>query len=178
MNTVEARARRGTGSLRYAALGLALAVLVLGSAYALAVPAGEAPDEPARLAYVSYLLERHALPPLAAPPYGDRYESYQAPLDYLATAAAASLLGVRPREVHWQPDPRFSFFRQGSRAYLPGADAGAGGEHIRLLRIPRLVWAVLTAVLVLATAHRLAGGVWTWRSPRPLLSSFHRSFSS
>ena len=83
MNTVEARARRGAGSLRYAALGLALAVLVLGSAYALAVPAGEAPDEPAHLAYVNYLLERHALPPLAAPPYGDRYESYQAPLDYL-----------------------------------------------------------------------------------------------
>ena len=158
MSTVEARARRGAGSLRYAAPGLALAVLVLGSAYALAVPAGEAPDEPAHLAYVSYLLERHALPPLAAPPYGDRYESYQAPLDYLATAAAASLLGARAREVHWQPDPRFSFFRQGSRAYLPGADAGPGGERIRLLRITRLVWAALTAMLVLATAHRLAGG--------------------
>ena len=152
MNRVEVRARRGAGSLRYAALGLA--VLVLGTAYALAVPAGEAPDEPAHLAYVSYLLERHALPPLAAPPYGDRYESYQAPLDYLATAAAASLLGVRTREVHWRADPRFSFFRQGSRAYLPGP----GGESIRLLRITRLVWAALTAVLVLATAHRLAGG--------------------
>jgi len=158
MNIVEARARRIAGSLRYAALGLALAVLILGSAYALAVPAGEAPDEPAHLAYVSYLLERHALPPLAAPPYGDTYESYQAPLDYLATAAAASLLGVRAREVHWQPDPRFSFFRQGARAYVAGVDAGPGGERIRLLRITRLVWAALTAVLVLATAHRLAGG--------------------
>jgi hypothetical protein len=158
MNTVEAQARRGAGSLRYAGPGLALAVLLLGSAYTLAVPAGEAPDEPAHLAYVSYILEQHALPPLAAPPYGDRYEFYQAPLDYLATAAAASLLGVRAREVHWQPNPRFSFFQQGSRAYLPGADEGPWGGRVRLLRITRLVWAALTAVLVLATAHRLAGG--------------------
>jgi hypothetical protein len=145
-------------SLAYASLGLALAVLALGSAYVLAVPIGEAPDEPAHLAYVSYLLERHALPPLAAPPYGDRYEFYQAPLEYLTTAAAASVLGVRAHEAHWQPNPRFSFFRQGSRAYLPGADEKAWGERIRLLRITRLVWAALTAVLVLATAYRLARG--------------------
>ncbi len=153
----EPRAHRDVGLLRYASLGLALAVLALGSAYVLAVPIGEAPDEPAHLAYVSYLLERHALPPLAAPPYGDRYEFYQAPLDYLTTAAAASVLGVRAHEAHWQPNPQFSFFRQGSRAYLPGADKRPWGERIRLLRITRLLWAALTAVLVLATAHRLAG---------------------
>jgi Predicted membrane protein (DUF2142) len=141
-----------------AAAGLALAVAGLGAAYALAVPVGEAPDEPAHLAYVEYLLERHALPPLAAPPYGDRYESYQAPLDYLATAAGGSVLGVRPPvELRWRPNPRFSFSRQGSRAYLPAAPGGRSARSIRLLRIARLPWAALTAVVVLATAHRLAG---------------------
>ncbi|HEY0553019.1 MAG TPA: glycosyltransferase family 39 protein [Thermoanaerobaculia bacterium] len=121
------------------------------------MPIGEAPDEPAHLAYVSYLLERHALPPLAAQPYGDRYESYQAPLDYLAMAAAASVLGVRIEGDRLQPNPRFSFSRQEARAVLSGVDQAPWRERVRRLRMARLLWAALTAALVLATAYRLAG---------------------
>ena len=148
----------GPGPLRYAALGVACTVLLLGGAYSLAVPIGEAPDEPAHLAYVDYLLLHHALPPLAAPPYGDRYEYYQAPLDYAATALAATALGIHQVALRLQPNPGFSFLRQGSRAYLPSPGSAALARRVHLLRIARLLWAALTSMLVLMTAHRLAGG--------------------
>lgn len=141
----------------WAAPALALAVLVLGAAYAWVVPPGEAPDEPAHIAYVDQLLRRHTLPPLAEPPYGDRYEAYQAPLDYLTMAVAAQALGFRTVALPLRPNPSFSFFQQGSRAYLPAAD-GAAASRVRALRLTRLVWAVITAVLVLVTASRLTHG--------------------
>jgi 4-amino-4-deoxy-L-arabinose transferase-like glycosyltransferase len=152
-----AGAREGASRLRWAAPALALVVLLLGGAYALVVPPGEAPDEAAHIAYVDHLLRRHTLPPLAEPPYGDRYEAYQAPLDYLTMAVAARALGVRTVGLALRPNPSFSFFRQGSRAYLPAADEVAA-SGIRALRLTRLVWAVITAVLVLLTASRLAHG--------------------
>jgi 4-amino-4-deoxy-L-arabinose transferase-like glycosyltransferase len=141
-----------------AALGLALAVLAIGSGYALAVPAGEAPDEPAHLAYVGFLLLHHALPPLPHPPYGDRYESYQAPLDYVAAALAASALGIHSLALSFQPNPAFSFFEQGSRAYVPAVAGGSIERRIRELREVHLLWAAVTAVLVLFTCLRLAVG--------------------
>src|ERR1700724_3042598 len=146
----------GTKRPTLAALGLALAVLSLGSGYALVVPVGEAPDEPAHLAYVGFLLLHHALPPLAHPPYGDRYESYQAPLDYAATALAASALAIHSLTFSFQPNPAFSFFEQGSRAYLPPAAGCPIAAQIRELRLAHLSWAAVAAVLVLFTCLRLA----------------------
>lgn len=148
----------GAKRLTLAALGSVLAVLALGSAYALAVPVGEAPDEPAHIAYVDYLLAQHALPPLAHPPYGDRYESYQAPLDYAMTAAAGAVLGMRSLALSFRPNPAFSFFVPGSRAYLPAAVGGPMERRIRALRLAHLPWAAATAVLVLFSCLRLAAG--------------------
>ncbi len=148
----------GTKRPTLAALGLALAVLAIGSGYAMVVPAGEAPDEPAHLAYVDYLLLHHALPPLAHPPYGDRYESYQAPLDYATTALAASALGIQSLALSFPPNPAFSFFEQGSRAYLPAAAGRPMERRIRELREVHLLWAAATAVLVLFSCLRLAAG--------------------
>src|ERR1700680_2166774 len=99
----------GTKRPTLAALGVALAVLALGSGYALVVPAGEGPGAAAHLAYAGFRLLYHALPPLAHPPSGDRYESYQAPLDYAATAAAGEVLGMRSLPLSFQPNPAFSF---------------------------------------------------------------------
>jgi hypothetical protein len=149
---------RDASPLRKAALGLAVTLVALGSGYALAVPVGEAPDEPAHLAYVGYLLLHHALPPLARPPYGDRYESYQAPLDYAVTAVAGTLLGMQSLALSFQPNPAFSFLRQGSRAYLPAPAGSPIAASIRELRLAHLLWAAVTAVLVLMTTHRLSGG--------------------
>ncbi|HEV3458830.1 MAG TPA: DUF2142 domain-containing protein [Thermoanaerobaculia bacterium] len=158
MTEVEAGAARDVLSLRFVAPALALAVVAIGAAYALAVPVGEAPDEPAHLAYVNYLLERHVLPPLAHQPYGDRYEFYQAPLDYAVTAAAGAILGMRSLAPVFQQNPAFSFFEQGSRAYLPRAAGDPMERRIRALRISRLPWAALTAILVFLTALRLTRG--------------------
>jgi 4-amino-4-deoxy-L-arabinose transferase-like glycosyltransferase len=149
----------GAQRLTLAALGLALAVLVLGSVYAIVVPAGEAPDEPAHLAYVDYLLAHRAVPPpLARPPYGDRYESYQAPLDYAASALGARALGIHSIGATFQPNPAFSFFVQGSRAYLPAPAGSPIVARIRELRSVHLLWAAATAVVVLVTCLQLAGG--------------------
>ncbi|HVT14944.1 MAG TPA: hypothetical protein VHQ90_02035 [Thermoanaerobaculia bacterium] len=74
-------------------LGLSLAFLLLGAGYAAVVPAGEAPDEPAHLAYIDYLVRFRSLPPKPAPPYGLSYEAHQPPLDHGVSAACLAALG-------------------------------------------------------------------------------------
>ncbi|MEA2693699.1 MAG: hypothetical protein QOJ16_3086, partial [Acidobacteriota bacterium] len=71
------------------ALLLALLSLALGAGYAGVIPLGEAPDEPAHLAYVNRVVATGALPPLSY--RGLDYESYQPPLDYLVSAGLLRL---------------------------------------------------------------------------------------
>src|SRR5689334_6671118 len=70
------------------ALG-ALLLCCLGAAggYALVTPYGEAPDEPAHLLYVDYIVTRHGLPPIGAAYYTN--EAVQPPLYYALCAAVA-----------------------------------------------------------------------------------------
>ncbi len=70
------------------ALG-ALLLCCLGAAggFALVTPYGEAPDEPAHLLYVDYIVTRHGLPPIGATYYTN--EAVQPPLYYALCAAVA-----------------------------------------------------------------------------------------
>jgi len=70
--------------------------LALGVAWALIVPLGQAPDEPAHFRYALFLADSGRLPDYHADSAG--YESYQAPLYYTLAAAVGkpAMLGADP----------------------------------------------------------------------------------
>jgi len=79
---------------RQAAVGtavLCVAVAILGTIAAFAVPAGLPYDEPAHWANTLYLAQHHALPVVGDP--GVTYEGQQAPVYYLVAALLVGLFG-------------------------------------------------------------------------------------
>ena len=156
--TLEAKGsvRRGLG------LGalLLLVFALLAAAYALAVPPGEAPDEPAHLFYIDTIVRAHALP--AGPPVfdGDNYEFFQPPLDYAVSALWAGLVHGSPLGLRFTPNPAFSFRQRGSRMFLPGAvpAASAAARALLELRLTRLAWGLAMAWFIYLTALYFAAG--------------------
>lgn len=71
--------------------------LALATAYALVLPLGHAPDEPAHFAYVLFIAEHGRLPNFYADQVG--YESYQAPLYYTLSAAVCKLAMVAAQSL-------------------------------------------------------------------------------
>ncbi len=68
------------------------ACLALGAAWAIVVPLGQAPDEPAHFRYALFLARHGRLPDYYADSAG--YESYQAPLYYTLAAAIGKLARI------------------------------------------------------------------------------------
>ncbi|HEV7518800.1 MAG TPA: hypothetical protein VGR07_21080, partial [Thermoanaerobaculia bacterium] len=136
-------------------LVLALLFLALGAGYTSVIPLGEAPDEPAHLAYVNRVVGTGALPPLSY--RGLDYESFQPPLDYLASAGLLRLAHGGPLAVRFADDPAFSFDRRGSRHFLPPPEDGAAAT-LRRLRLLRLLWGAATAALLVQIALRFLPG--------------------
>lgn len=68
------------------------ACLAMGAAWAIVVPLGQAPDEPAHFRYALFLAQHGRLPDYYADSAG--YESYQAPLYYTLAAAVGKLAGI------------------------------------------------------------------------------------
>lgn len=136
--------------------------LLLGAACAWVVPVGEAPDEPAHLAYVDHVVRERALPPPdpAAGPLA--YESFQPPLDYLVSAGLLAVVHGRPAAYPFVPNPELDFHQAGSRAFVPQPDAVAEAGAIRRLRLARLFWGALTALFVLRTVRLLASPRAAW----------------
>jgi 4-amino-4-deoxy-L-arabinose transferase-like glycosyltransferase len=119
-----------------------IAYLALGTAYALQIPAWQAPDEPAHYNYIQFIAEKHALPILRKGEYDQayleeftrtpqnvasmsidplRYEDYAPPLYYLLATPIYALTGG------WLTAIRlFSIVLGGAlmvAAYLIGAEA-------------------------------------------------------
>jgi hypothetical protein len=139
-------------------LGIALPLFVLlGAFYAWVVPPGEAPDEPAHLAYVDHIAKDGSLPP--ARPRRDLtgYESYQPPLDYLVSAALLRVLHGGPVEYPFRANPELDFHTDGSRAFLARTGTESQAGAIRRLRVARLVWGVLTLWFTVQVARILTG---------------------
>lgn len=146
---------------RFVGIVLLLFVL-LGAVYAWVIPPGEAPDEPAHLAYVDHIVEKGSLPPARPSRDLTGYESYQPPLDYLVSAALLRGLYGGPVEYPFVANPGFDFQTSGSRAFLaqPGAESEA--RAIRRLRVARLFWGVLTLWLTFQVARILTGPDREW----------------
>jgi 4-amino-4-deoxy-L-arabinose transferase-like glycosyltransferase len=130
---------------------------VFGVLYARAVPLGEAPDEPAHVAYIDHLVATHHLPALPGAFDHTNYESFQPPLAYLVSAIGVAAFHGAPLAVPWVPNPCFDQRREASRAFAPVA-AEAGASLFRL-RLAHLGWGLLGAFLVLKIAQAL-GADW------------------
>lgn len=148
---------------RFVWMALPLFVL-LGAIYVWVVPVGEAPDEPAHLAYVDHIVAEGSLPSirLERSPYD--YESYQPPLDYLVSAFLLRMLVGGPVAYPFAAavNPGFDFHTPGSRAFLdhPGAEGAA--RAVRRLRWARLFWGALTVSFLFGVARILAGPGREW----------------
>ncbi|HKV09696.1 MAG TPA: glycosyltransferase family 39 protein, partial [Thermoanaerobaculia bacterium] len=134
--------------------------LLLGAVYAWVVPPGEAPDEPAHLAYVDHIVEQGGLPP--AQPSRDLtgYESYQPPLDYLVSAGLLRMLHGGPVAYPFAANPEFNFQTSGSRAFLPQPQAESQAQALRQLRMARLFWGLLTLWCTFQVANLLVDREW------------------
>lgn len=139
-----------------------LLFVVLGSFYAGLVPPGEAPDEPAHLAYVDHIVEKGSLPPARPSRDLTGYESYQPPLDYAVSAALLRGLHGGPVEYPFVANPGFDFQVSGSRAFLPQPEAESQARALRQLRMARLFWGVVTVWLMFQTAQLLMAPGREW----------------
>jgi len=140
--------------------GVGAVYLALGLGFVGVVPIGEAPDEPAHLAYVDTLVRTGHLPLVDRVGRRVSYESYQPPLDYGILAAWVSMTTGRPIDYPFQPTGTLDFNRQGSRAVVPRSDpiARQAAASVRKLRAVRLGWGLLTVLLTLRLALLVSAG--------------------
>lgn len=135
-----------------------LAALAGAGCLVVLVPIGEAPDEPAHLAYVDHVLRYGNLPAVSQAPAWDRYESFQPPLAYVLMAFAVDIAGFRDIGYEFVGDPGFGFER-GTRAFFEPAQTPAAGRSRRAARVARavnLLWLVVIEAMILATCLRVA----------------------
>ena len=132
-----------------------LLFVLLGYFYAGVVPPGEAPDEPAHLAYVDHIVEKGSLPPARPSRDLTGYESYQPPLDYLVSSGLLRMLYGGPVAYPFVAHPDFDFRTSGSRAFLPQPHAESQARALRQLRMARLFWGVVTVWFTFQEAQLL-----------------------
>ncbi|HSF44103.1 MAG TPA: glycosyltransferase family 39 protein [Thermoanaerobaculia bacterium] len=137
--------------------------VLLGAVYARVIPVGEAPDEPAHLAYIDHIVGEGSLPPIGLERGPYAYESFQPPLDYLVSALLLRGLHGGPAAYPFAASANPGFDRRpGSRAFLdrPGAESAA--RVVRRLRQARLFWGALTVFFVFEVARILAAPGREW----------------
>lgn len=147
---------------RVLAAATALVTLALSAPLVFLIPPGEAPDEPAHLAYVDHLLRERSLPAVSeAGP--DGYESYQPPLAYVAMAASAAAAGHRAIDYPFARDPAFTFGGAVRRMILqpePSARVERALAAVRAARSANLLWGAIASGATLLLCLRLASGPW------------------
>ncbi len=149
---------------RRLAVAASVVAVVLAAPLVVLVPPGEAPDEPAHLAYVDHVVRTGTLPAPRRFRGPFTYEVYQPPLAYLAMAATVRLAGHDGVAYPFVRDPGFRFVGDGTRAFLVPPDSQAVLEArgaVRAARAANLLWGALCSALTVLLCLRLAGSVWT-----------------
>ena len=143
-------------------IAAAVITLLLAAPLVLLIPPGEAPDEPAHLAYVDHLLRERVLPPLSDARV-DGYESFQPPLAYAAMAGSAATAGHEAIGYPFERDPRFRFGGPVRRMFLaPPAspDADRALAAVRAARSANLLWGAIASGATFLLALRIASSAW------------------
>jgi hypothetical protein len=136
------------------------AFALLSLAYLALLPSFEGPDEPEHIAHLRAFAEGATLrapTPGAAPEWG--YEIVQPPVYYVVAGAWARVIGpefARRIVINPTQNARFPFIRHD----LAGERFPWTAEHrgLRWLRLPSVVFGLLTAWVLLGVGRRLFGG--------------------
>lgn len=136
---------------------LLLARLLLGCAYSVAIPAGEAPDEADHLAYAAYIAREHRLPVGA-----DVTQAKHPPLYHVLAAVVAGPAGLDTGFLRANPDIGFTadaspnFFIHTTVESWPWRDGPLAMRLARLL-------SVCAGVGLVAATYMLGCAVWPVR---------------
>ncbi len=144
-----------------------LAYMLLAGAYVLAVPAWEAPDEPAHFFYAAYLAD-HGQPPEPTGPQPDPYwigdyvtsgyEWHQPPSYYAVASALLSLnrrLGLLPAHTVYPPiNPKFPI--QARALFVPGSRQP---QEMYLLRALSVLCGLVTIWATYALGRLIGAGL-------------------
>jgi hypothetical protein len=141
------------------ALILALSTVLLAAPLVFLVPPGEAPDEPAHIAYVHHLAAEGTLPRPADASGRFSYELYQPPLAYAVMAAAVRAAGFEGINYPFTPAPGFAFQR-GARAFEPPVAASPARRALAAARFVNLAWLFLAAIAIFLTCRQLTDSPW------------------
>lgn len=153
-----APAGRNRPRLHASAAVLAAVATALAAALIAVVPPGEAPDEPAHLAYVAYLRRHERLPPVPSANLPLAYEFYQPPLAYATAAALTAAFGAPLAAYGFESNPEFDF-EPGERAFLEPRGGSEGGLSIACVRAANLVWMPVLVLSVVALCHRVSDSI-------------------
>lgn len=168
-HNVSVRVARGQRALLVALLTLRL---VLGVAYALAIPLGEAPDEADHYAYAAYILAEHKLP------VGPEMTQGKHPPLYHALAALAGQVagGSGDRSfLRANPDMGFGPAAQASNFFVHTTlEQWPWRDGVLTMRAGRFVSVVAGLILVLAT-YLLGRAVWP---KRPWIACMGAAFAA
>lgn len=148
--------------------GIALLYLLLASLYHVAVPLGEAPDEPGHIRYVLFLASEQRLP-VQRQPYETSDvpgEGHQPPLAYLLATPAALWLPAEQRTLYLTANPQFTWsggtdtaaFMRASNQYPPWQGVTLAWH---LARGFSTLWGLVTLACIWGIARTLApDDVW------------------
>lgn len=130
-----------------------LLFLAAAIVYARLTPPGEAPDEPAHIAYVHHLVVAGELPPVPARFDHYNYEAHQPPLAYLFLAGVARTFGY---ELQYRPEASSALrFDRPSRAFEK--DTPAAEREVHVLRLIQLLWGSISAFTAVYLTGRREG---------------------
>jgi len=133
---------------------LAAVATVLAAALIPVVPPGEAPDEPAHIAYVAYLRGHKRLPPIQ-PSDALSYEFYQPPVAYATTALLTAAGGAAPPSYSFESNPEFDF-EPGERAFSQSRNPPQDTAPITSIRATNLIWMPVLVLSMLSLCHRVS----------------------
>lgn len=133
---------------------LLVVFVLLGLAFNLTVPLGEAPDEVSHYAYVQYLVEHHHLPKPEGAVLG---EAHQPPLYYLIGALLTSWIPQQDFQTIANPDFRLDDPQTPNYLLHPRNEAIPYRDSSLAWHLVRLLSTVLGAVTVWATWHIASG---------------------
>lgn len=137
-------------------IGLIFAFVALSLSISIATPPWEANDEPDHVRNVQTLVagDLYRIEP------GAGFEAHQAPLYYYALAGMQLTLGIAPRP----PMPEFVPFEAGTQGGIFRHDTpmdGADQRLVGLLRLPGILFGVVTLLFIAATARLISTDPWT-----------------
>ncbi|MEO7716536.1 MAG: hypothetical protein ABIY70_10055 [Capsulimonas sp.] len=91
------------GTWRLAWLVLGLLYFIFGFTYSVIQPLGAAPDEPAHMQYIKFLVNEHRLPVWTPPQYAEGgYETQHPLFAYAVESMPYALTGSLPENMRWQ----------------------------------------------------------------------------